>query len=41
VAPRHDGDRYYNGYWEGERGKVEHDHRWDKDRNRDYREERH
>lgn len=41
VAPRHDGERYYNGYWEGERGRVEHDHRSDRDRNRDYREERH
>ena len=41
VAPRHDGERYYNGYWEGERGRIEHDHRWDRDRNRDYREERH
>ena len=40
VAPRHDGERYYNGYWDGERGRVEHDHRWDRDRNRDYREER-
>ena len=41
IAPRHDGERYYNGYWEGERGRIEHDHRWDRDRNRDYREERH
>jgi hypothetical protein len=41
VGPRHDGERYYNGYWEGERGRVEHDHRFDRDRNRDYREERH
>src|SRR4029077_5382831 len=39
VGPRHDGERYYNGYWEGERGRVEHDHRSDRDRNRDYREE--
>ena len=37
VAPRHDGDRFWEGYWEGERGRHEHDHRWDRDRrNRDY-----
>jgi hypothetical protein len=36
VAPRHDGERFYQGYWEGDRGKFEHDHRWDRDRNRDY-----
>ena len=41
VSPRHDGERFYNGYWEGSRGRVEHDHRWDRDRNRDYREDRH
>src|SRR5438477_12274782 len=37
VAPRHDGERYNNGYWEGERGRRDHDHRWDRDRDRDYR----
>src|SRR5260221_1039048 len=36
VGPRHDGERFYNGYWEGERGRVEHDHRWDKDHDRDH-----
>ena len=40
-GPHHDGERYFNGYWEGERGRIEHDHRWDRDRNRDFREERH
>ena len=40
VAPRHEGERYYNGYWEGDHGRFEHDHRWDRDRNRDWREER-
>jgi hypothetical protein len=40
-GPRHDGERFYNGYWEGEHGRVEHDHRSDRDRNRDHREERH
>lgn len=38
VGPRHDGQRYFAGYWEGGRGRVEHDHRWDHERghNRDY-----
>jgi hypothetical protein len=35
VAARHDGGRFYEGYWEGDRGRVEHDHRWDRDRERD------
>lgn len=41
VAPRHDGERYYTGYWQGDRGRFEHDHRWDKDRNRDFRDRDH
>lgn len=36
VGPRHDGERFYNGYWEGDHGRVEHDHRWDKDHDRDH-----
>jgi hypothetical protein len=36
VAPHHDGERFFDGYWSGDRGRVEHDHRWDRDRNRDY-----
>jgi hypothetical protein len=35
VDPYHDGQRYYNGRWEGDRGWVDHDHRWDKSRGRD------
>ena len=35
VPWRHDGDRFYEGYWEGEHGRVDHDHRWDHDRDRD------
>jgi hypothetical protein len=33
---------YYNGYWEGERGQIAHDHKWDRDhgRNRDYNHDR-
>jgi len=37
IAPRHDGERFYEGYWEGDRGRYDHDHRWDRDRrNRDF-----
>ena len=36
VAPRYEGDRYYAGYWDGSRGRVEHDHHWDHDKKRDY-----
>ncbi len=38
IGPHHDGERFYDGYWEGERGRFEHDHRWDRDRDRDWRE---
>lgn len=34
VVPRYAGSQYYEGYWEGERGRVEHEHRWDRDRGR-------
>ena len=38
VAPHHDGDRYFDGYWDGDNGRRDHDHRWDRDRRyRDYR----
>jgi hypothetical protein len=38
VGPRHDGERFFAGYWEGDRGRVEHDHRWDRDhKRRDWR----
>jgi hypothetical protein len=32
VAPRYDGRAFFQGYWEGDRGRFEHDHRWDRDR---------
>jgi len=35
VVPHHDGERFFEGYWEGDRGRFEHDHRWDRDRERD------
>src|SRR5665213_4564865 len=37
VEPRHDGQQYYNGYWDGDHGRIEHDHRWDRGHDRDYR----
>ena len=38
IAPRHDGTQFFNGYWQGPgRERVEHDHAWDKRRDRDYR----
>jgi hypothetical protein len=44
VEPRHDGQQYFNGYWDGDRGRLEHDHRWDHDGDRDqnrYRDDDH
>jgi hypothetical protein len=42
VAPRHDGERYYNGYWDGDHGQVGHDHSWDRDHNnRDFNRDHH
>ncbi len=41
IAPHHDGERFFEGYWEGDRGRFEHDHRWDHDRDRDWREHHH
>jgi hypothetical protein len=37
VAPHHDGERFFNGYWEGDHGRREHDHHWDRDHDRDFR----
>jgi len=38
VVPRYDGGQFFEGYWEGDRGRFGHDHRWDRDRrNRDFR----
>jgi len=37
VGPRHHDGQFYGGYWEGGRGRFDHDHRWDRDRrHRDY-----
>jgi hypothetical protein len=36
VEPRHDGTLFYDGYWDGDRGRVAHDHHSDRDRERDF-----
>jgi hypothetical protein len=41
VAPYYRGGRYYAGRWEGSRGNVYHDHRWDRDDHRDEHHEPH
>jgi len=38
VPPQHDGNRFFEGYWQGPRGIVQHDHHWDRGRDRDFRE---
>jgi hypothetical protein len=35
IYPRYDRDRYFDGYWDGPRGRFDHDHHWDRDRNHD------
>jgi hypothetical protein len=35
IGPRYDGGQYFAGYWDGDRGRFDHDHRWDRDRDRD------
>jgi YXWGXW repeat-containing protein len=42
VGPRYEGSEYLVGYWEGDRGRVQHDHRWDRDHDRrDFDRKRH
>jgi hypothetical protein len=36
VGPRFEGGLFYNGYWDGDRGRFEHHHEWDHDRERDH-----
>ena len=41
IGPRYEGNRFFAGYWQGGRGRFDHDHRWDRDkRERDRRWER-
>jgi hypothetical protein len=35
IEPYHFGGQYYAGHWEGGRGVIRHDHRWDRRRERD------
>lgn len=37
VAARYERQMFFEGYWEGSRGRIGHDHRWDGDRYRDNR----
>ena len=37
LAPRYEGGEYYKGYWESDHGRIEHNHKWDRNRERDYR----
>ena len=37
VAPYYQSGQYYTGHWEGQRGDVHHDHRWDQNQQRDER----
>jgi hypothetical protein len=36
VAPHRADGQFYAGYWDGPHGRVEHDHAWDNDKDRDY-----
>lgn len=35
IDSRYEGRRFYEGYWDGNRGRFDHDHRWDGEQNRD------
>jgi hypothetical protein len=37
VAPYYSGGQYFAGRWDGSRGNIAHDHRWDRNRQRDER----
>ena len=36
VRARYERDTFFEGYWQGPRGIVVHDHRWDSDHDRDF-----
>jgi hypothetical protein len=36
VSPRYNSGQFYAGHWDGGRGRFEHDHRWDRSRERDH-----
>jgi len=35
VAPHHDGRQYFQGYWNVDKGRMDHDHKSDRQRTRD------
>ena len=35
IDSRYEGRRFYEGYWDGNGGRFDHDHRWDGDQDRD------
>ena len=37
LGPHYEGGQFFEGYWAGDRGQFAHDHRWDRDRDRDFR----
>ena len=37
IAARYERQMFFEGYWDGSRGRVAHDHRWDRDSHRDHR----
>ena len=41
VPPHYEGGQLFIGYWSGDRGRVEHDHHWDHDRDRDFHDRDH
>jgi hypothetical protein len=41
VGPHYDGGQFFNGYWEGDHGRMDHDHNWDRGRNRDFDRDNH
>ena len=36
IGPRYEGGQFFEGYWEGDRGRFNHDHHWDRRRDRDW-----
>jgi YXWGXW repeat-containing protein len=40
VAPRHDGAQFFAGFWDGPRGRIDHDHGWDRGHDRDFNHDR-
>lgn len=41
VGPRYEGGKFFEGYWNSDRGRFAHDHRWDRERDRDFGRDRH